>query len=448
MWCEKLPAVKNVESLKNDIAANEELLELLDDLLEMRGSGWWTKFYSEPNRKCPFFAENPDENLIELIETRKILPSAKALELGCGNGRNSNYLANLGFEVDAVDFSDAAIRIAKENSAKANDSVKYYCQSIFDFDYSDGNYDFIYDSGCFHHIAPHRRPEFFSIIVQALKPGGIFEMVCFAPGGGSDYTDLEVYEKRSMGGGLSFSQESLRKIFSNQFSNIRIRKMKELPENSGVFGKDFRWAVRMEKKNEYLFSEAKQFIELFAKFCLKKKERKMETATIKAVGLASALADEVQEEAATTRKCLERIPAEKFGWKPHEKSMPFGKLSAHSAEMFQWIEWAMTTSEHDFAKEPYQPFAPQTNAELMQFFDNVVNGAVESLRNATDEALSETWTMRDGEKIYFAKSKAQVLRTVILNHIYHHRGQMTVYLRLNDIPVPSIYGPSADDKKV
>jgi len=174
----------------------------------------------------------------------------------------------------------------------------------------------------------------------------------------------------------------------------------------------------------------------------------METATAKTVDIASALADEVQEEAATMRKCFERVPAEKFGWKPHEKSMSFGKLAAHCAEMFKWIEWTMTTSEHDFAREPYQPFMPQTNAELMQFFDSNVKGAVESLRKATDKQLSETWTMRDGEKIYFAKPKFQVLRTEVFNHIYHHRGQLTVYLHLNDIPVPSIYGPSADDKRV
>lgn len=234
--------------LKNITATKEEVLELLDKLLEERSSEWWTKFYSDPNRKCPFFTESPDENLIELIETRKILPPARVLELGCGNGRNSNYLANNGFEVDAVDFSETAIAIAKERSGKTNHSVKYYCQSIFDFDYSIKTYDFIYDSGCFHHIAPHRRPDFLSIIVRTLKPRGIFAMVCFAPGGGSDYTDLEVYEKRSMGGGLSFTEESLEKIFSNEFHNIHIRRMRELPESRGVFGKDFLWAIRMEKQ--------------------------------------------------------------------------------------------------------------------------------------------------------------------------------------------------------
>jgi cyclopropane fatty-acyl-phospholipid synthase-like methyltransferase len=233
--------------LKNDTATHEEVLELLDELLEKRSSEWWTEFYSDPNRKCPFFTENPNEDLIEMIETCRILPPAKILELGCGNGRNSNYLAKNGFEVDAVDFSETAITIAKTNSSKTNNSVKYYCQSVFDFDYSDKTYDFIYDSGCFHHIAPHRRPDFLSIIRGALKSGGIFAMVCFAPGGGSDYSDSEVYEKRSMGGGLSFTKESLEKIFSKQFHNIHIRKMKELSDRNGAFGKDFLWVVKIKK---------------------------------------------------------------------------------------------------------------------------------------------------------------------------------------------------------
>jgi SAM-dependent methyltransferase len=232
---------------KNGVATNDELLELLDDLLEKRSSEWWTQFYSDPNRKCPFFTKNPNQDLIELVENSELIPPSKVLELGCGNGRNSNYLSDRGFEVEAIDFSETAIAMARENSLKTNNSAKYYCRSIFDFDYPRDIYDFIYDSGCFHHIAPHRRPDFLSILRRALKPGGIFAMNCFAPGGGSEYSDLEVYEKRSMGGGLSFTEESLKKIFSNDFHDLQIRRMKELPENSGIFGKDFLWTVKMKK---------------------------------------------------------------------------------------------------------------------------------------------------------------------------------------------------------
>lgn len=240
--------MKNAELLKNNISSTEEILELLDELVEKRDSDWWADFYSDADRKCPFFTEKPDENLIELIETREIVSPAKALDLGCGNGRNSIYLSGNGFEVDAVDFSETAIKIAEENSSKTNNPVKYYCCSVFDFEFSGESCDLVYDSGCFHHIAPHRRPGYLSLVARALKSGGIFAMVCFAPGGGSDYTDLEVYEKRSLGGGLSFSEESLIKIFSNRFCDIRIRKMKDSPEKGGAFGRDFLWAVKMKKK--------------------------------------------------------------------------------------------------------------------------------------------------------------------------------------------------------
>ena len=230
------------------VVSIDDLLELLNDLLEERGSEWWSGFYSDPDRQCPFFTNDPNEDLVELVEQRKILPPAKVLELGCGNGRNSNYLAAQGFAVDAVDFSESAINIARENADKLDLSVSYRCSSIFDLDFSDKSYDLVYDSGCFHHIAPHRRPSFLSILVQTLRRGGMFAMTCFAPGGGSDYSDLDVYKNRSLGGGLSFTRESIDAIFSGQFHNISIRKMQELPEDAGKFGKSFLWIVRMQMK--------------------------------------------------------------------------------------------------------------------------------------------------------------------------------------------------------
>jgi len=230
---------------KNEISTNEDLLVLLDELLEERSAEFWTRFYVDPNRKCPFFTPNPNEDLFELVETGKIAPPVKVLEIGCGNGRNSNYLARRGFEVEAVDFSETAIAAARENAP--NDKVSYFRQSVFDFDLSGKTFDFVYDSGCFHHIAPHRRPEFLSIVSAALNVGGLFALVCFAPGGGSDFSDAEVYEKRSLGGGLSFSEESLEKIFAERFHDLNIRRMKEFADDSGLFGKEFLWAVNMRK---------------------------------------------------------------------------------------------------------------------------------------------------------------------------------------------------------
>lgn len=157
---------------------------------------------------------------------------------------------------------------------------------------------------------------------------------------------------------------------------------------------------------------------------------------------------ELQYEAATTRKCLERISPETFDFKPHEKSMTMRRLAAHVAEMYGWVSDTIEKTEIDFATMDYKPFQPQTTAELVEFFDGKLAGAVKSLENTTPEAMRENWKMRNGEQIYFEMMKLQVLRGFVFNHIVHHRGQLSVYLRMNDIPVPALYGPSADEDEM
>jgi uncharacterized damage-inducible protein DinB len=171
----------------------------------------------------------------------------------------------------------------------------------------------------------------------------------------------------------------------------------------------------------------------------------METAPAKTYNLAHGFIAELQHEAQTTRTILERIPAETFGYKPHEKSMTMQRLAVHVAEMVNWVTVTCTTDGLDFATMDMTPFEPKTTAELVEFHDNNVAEAFESLKQTSDEAMMETWTMRNGEQIYMAMSKIQTLRGMVFNHIWHHRGQLSVYLRLNDIPVPQIYGPSADE---
>jgi len=161
--------------------------------------------------------------------------------------------------------------------------------------------------------------------------------------------------------------------------------------------------------------------------------------------IASAFIAELEQEAAVARKCLERIPAEKFDWKPHEKSMSFIRLAGHVAEMFGWTPSTLLHPELDFSKMDYTPFAPADTDALVEYLDKNVAEALETLRSTPDEAFMETWTMRNGEQVYFTMPKIAVMRSFVMNHIIHHRGQLTVYLRLNDIPVPSIYGPSADE---
>jgi uncharacterized damage-inducible protein DinB len=161
--------------------------------------------------------------------------------------------------------------------------------------------------------------------------------------------------------------------------------------------------------------------------------------------LAAAFLAELDNEAKTARECLARVPADKFEWKPHEKSMTMGHLAVHIAEMFGWTSSSLTQDALDFASFDYKPFEPSTTEELLAFFDNKVAEAREILAKTNDDTFMTEWTLRNGEQVYFTMPKVAVMRSFVMNHIVHHRGQLSVYLRLNDIPVPSIYGPSADE---
>jgi uncharacterized damage-inducible protein DinB len=163
------------------------------------------------------------------------------------------------------------------------------------------------------------------------------------------------------------------------------------------------------------------------------------------MSISDGFISELQHEAATTRKCLERIPESSFDWKPHEKSMSMVRLATHVAEMFDWVKETVSKTEMDFATQEYKPFEPQTTADLVEFFDKRLAGAIEALQNVPDEAMFEKWRLRNGEEIFFEMMRVQVLRGMVFNHILHHRGQLSVYLRMNDIPVPALYGPSADE---
>lgn len=172
----------------------------------------------------------------------------------------------------------------------------------------------------------------------------------------------------------------------------------------------------------------------------------MSTASaVTANTIGSAYLAELEHEAKVAREVLSRVPADKFDWKPHEKSMSFGKLASHIAEMVGWTGPTLQHPELDFSKMDYKPFEPKTTEELLEYFDKNLAEAADVLRNTTDEQFMESWTMRNGETVYFTMPKIAVMRSFVMNHIVHHRGQLSVYLRLNDIAVPSMYGPSADE---
>lgn len=155
------------------------------------------------------------------------------------------------------------------------------------------------------------------------------------------------------------------------------------------------------------------------------------------------LLKELNEEAGATRRCLERIPENLFGWKPHEKSMRMGYLALLVAEIPKWIQHMIEKSEIDFAT--FEHFQAKTTAELVKHFEDNLEGARHALQNVSDDVLKETFYLKNQGEVVFSSSKRENIGSSI-NHLVHHRGQLTVYMRLNEIPVPSIYGPSADSK--
>jgi uncharacterized damage-inducible protein DinB len=163
------------------------------------------------------------------------------------------------------------------------------------------------------------------------------------------------------------------------------------------------------------------------------------------MSICEPLAAEFRQESATTRRLLERVPEGKLDWKPHEKSMTLGNLAAHVAQLPSLIAPALTQDEFDFNTGDFQPFKPANVAELLAEFDRNIASASELLKNQADERMQDNWRLRSGETVFFELPRAGVVRSMVLNHIVHHRGQLSVYLRLLDVPIPSIYGPSADE---
>jgi len=163
------------------------------------------------------------------------------------------------------------------------------------------------------------------------------------------------------------------------------------------------------------------------------------------MGMNEVFIAEMQQEAASTRKLLERVPMDKADWTPHPKSMKLGNLAHHVSELLGWTMVTLDQDELDFAKWEYKPVVPKTTEELLKNFDEQVEKSLACIKKADDAKFMENWTMRHGEKIFFTLPKAAVLRSFVFNHEYHHRAQLGVYLRMLDIPLPSMYGPTADE---
>lgn len=165
------------------------------------------------------------------------------------------------------------------------------------------------------------------------------------------------------------------------------------------------------------------------------------------MAVKNGLISELQHESANTRKMLELIPADKYAWKPHAKSTELLKLGAHLANNPIWIERIVRANEFDFSKNHSPATAYKNLDDVLAIFDNNIADAIKALKGSTDEALMQPYTIRSGEKVFFTMPRVAVIRSFALSHTIHHRGQLSVYLRLLDVPVPGMYGPSADDAR-
>jgi uncharacterized damage-inducible protein DinB len=156
---------------------------------------------------------------------------------------------------------------------------------------------------------------------------------------------------------------------------------------------------------------------------------------------------ELDHELAVTRKVLERVPEDKFDYQPHPKSMKLGQLASHIVNLLMFKQLFVQASERDFLDQnaPKPGPTPTTTAELLARFDQYSASLRQALTESSDDKLTENFQLRRGEQVLMERPKGAALRIMGLNHSIHHRGQLTVYLRLLDIPVPGVYGPSADE---
>jgi uncharacterized damage-inducible protein DinB len=166
------------------------------------------------------------------------------------------------------------------------------------------------------------------------------------------------------------------------------------------------------------------------------------------MGLSEALLPEFEHEMANTRRTLERIPEDKLDWKPHDKSMAFVGLATHMSNVPSWTVMTIEQDSFDMAPEGGEPPHVEPVAsvqEALETFDKNVAEAQAVIADSSDERLLGTWTFLAGGEVVFAMPRIAVIRSMVINHLIHHRAQLGLYLRLNDIPVPALYGPSADE---
>ena len=167
------------------------------------------------------------------------------------------------------------------------------------------------------------------------------------------------------------------------------------------------------------------------------------------MALSEAMLPEFDHEMANTRRSLERMPEDRLGWRPHEKSATMGWLATHLANIPSWVTFTLDQDSLDLAPPGGSSVGPippaNSRKEVLEMFDKNVISARAAIAGASDAHLAKPWTLLSGGKAIFTLPRTAVLRSFVMNHSIHHRAQLGVYLRLNNVPVPAIYGPSADE---
>ena len=165
------------------------------------------------------------------------------------------------------------------------------------------------------------------------------------------------------------------------------------------------------------------------------------------MAIKDAFIGELTYESSMTKKMLERVPLDKKDWKPHEKSMSLGRLATHVAENTHWVSYIHHIDDFDFLKDyNFKPVTASTTDELLNIFQTNLDKAIADLSSMSDDDFSKNWTVRRGEQVMSTTPKKIAIRGWAFNHMVHHRGQLSVYLRLLNVPVPGMYGPSADER--
>ncbi|GAA3070493.1 class I SAM-dependent methyltransferase [Streptomyces roseofulvus] len=245
---------QTVPRTDRNIRTIEDVLTLLDGLFAPGadrwtegGAAWWDGFYADRERPVPFFVPKPDENLAAYAERGLLKGGGRALDLGCGPARNALYLASLGYEVDAVDLSATAIGWARERARENGvENIRFLCGNAFAPGTVEGPYDLVYDSGCLHHLPPHRRVSYLALLDRVLAPGGHFALTAFAAGEGgmgSERPDADFYRAGALEGGLAYTDADLRALFADRLTPLELRRMHDEPADSPHFGRSFLWTA-------------------------------------------------------------------------------------------------------------------------------------------------------------------------------------------------------------